>query len=170
MTNDFPDIFSKLQCCHSILNTAWPKPDVPQMSGARSFLGTKLFTALENITVSIKNELDAAPKMQLFSNTWNSFSAVVNQLKVLGRQSTNPEIDRAFNLLYFTSGVLYYEIAKANSMIPKNDTRFSHVEKFEELVLLCKWTTEIKNDSTFVKQLDREINECLTKLNPLTSP
>jgi hypothetical protein len=131
-----------LQSCHSILGTAWPRPGYPDLAGARTFLGTNLFTALENGSAELDRlfaGLESIAARRDLPLLWRRCSEVIKRLRALGRSSDNPRIDRAFNLLYLSTGVLYQEVAQTLPEVPKQDARFSTVEDVEELLHLCRW-------------------------------
>ncbi len=88
-----------LQCCHSVLGTAWPRPGCPQLAGARSFIGTKLFVALEKIVSQIREQVAALDESELkaeLSHLWKTVGDGVIFLKQFGRQREDAPIDRVF--------------------------------------------------------------------------
>jgi hypothetical protein len=131
-----------LQSCHSILGTAWPKPGCPQLTGARTFIGTNLFAALENGAMELDQlfaGLESATIKGGGALLWKRCHDVIKRLKVLGRTSENPHIDAAFNLLYLATGVLYRQIAHSLTPMPDQDARFATVEEIEDLAQQCQW-------------------------------
>jgi len=45
-TEEQEPLLESLRQFHRILNTAWPRPGVPEMAGASVFFGTNLFKTL----------------------------------------------------------------------------------------------------------------------------
>ena len=168
MQSDFADIYSQLQCCHSILNTAWPKPGVPQMTGASGFIGTNVFRALRRITLLIKEEIaDAGSSLKVpdLARVWGAFEAVVERLEERGRQAPRNQVDRAFNLLYLASCVLYRELARAGEVVPKHDPRFSHVEELGELLSLCAWKSNPAPGKPLINEIEDALRACLSAIS-----
>jgi hypothetical protein len=140
-----------LQCCHSIISTAWPRPDYPSLAGAGKFIHTKLFTALENADKTLISLFQEAEKEGFnveYGKLWEYCHQILSVLKRLETNCLHPSIDPAFNLLYLTSGVLYEEIVATLPSRPEPDKRFASVEDLESLVSACKWKIGIGPDIT----------------------
>ena len=157
-----------LQGCHSILGIGWPKPGVPQMAGARIFIGTNPFLALEDGIRQANEEFEflcKLPKMQTTCEAWCLVKALVAQLRALGRESQSPMIESALNLLYLATGVLYHEISSDLGATPKLVERFSRVEVLEELLRTCAWKqSNSQNPEDILQDVVAEMKKCLVAL------
>src|SRR6266516_3860241 len=148
-----------LQCCHSILGTAWPRPGCPQLAGARSFIGTKLFVALEKIVGQIGAQVAALDESNLKRELLPLSKMVtdaVDYLKQFGKQREDEPVDRVFNLLYLVTGVAYHRVAAETPDKPQQDARYSTVEDLADLLRLCAWTP--KQQTTDPGRLLRELS------------
>lgn len=156
-----------LQCCHSILNTAWPKPGVTQMQGAQIYIGTKLFEALENALSQVERDVFAC---RIFSpndipyNVCELFEVMIKRLNKIGRKTNNSQIDNAVNLLYLATGVLYHHICKLFNVIPEQDDRFSPVEELQPLLISCGWDTKTCDTQIILEMLSKKMSKCLSGL------
>lgn len=156
-------IAAMVQSCHSILNTAWPRPGRSDLKGASVFIGTRLFTALRNGMEQVGDRL-REPAYPLHEGSlgglWQNCTALVGRLSKIERESKTPEVDEAFNLLYFATGVFYNRLV-ATSRIPiPTDSRFSECESLTVLVEICEWrlgTENILADTS--KELARMLGE-----------
>ena len=168
MPADPSELLVQLQCCHSILNTAWPKPGVPQMAGARSFIGTKLFQALERIVNQITETVQSLTESQVkdqLSQAWTAVAKLVVFLKVSGRDLDTETIDRAFNLLYLTSGVAYHRLAAGLSQTPPQNERFSTVENLADLLGVSAWppSEPSPNPADLLEAVAEEISKVISR-------
>ena len=158
-----------LQCCHSILGTAWPRPSCKELAGAGAFIGTKLFTALENGARQLSDAVEDASREGLETElvqVWRHCDQVIQLLKLLKSQSRHPAIDPAFNLLYMATGVLYHQIARGQSSPPVQDKRFATVEDLEKLITICEWRDGVTSDLT--AKIDGALVELLRQLSAVT--
>lgn len=168
------ELLPLMQSCHSVLGTAWPRPNFPQLAGAKTFIGTNLFSSLENGAERL-NEQFSQLKVNGFDRDllllWNCCNETIAQLKQMGRASTNPNIDSAFNLLYFAIGVLYQEMAHKLPALPIQDSRFSTVPSIDKLAELCQWrggTNEIATQ--IAKSLSAVLNNNSSRDNAYDLP
>jgi hypothetical protein len=138
--NDYCELLANIWQFHSILNTAWPKPGIPQMTGASVFLHTNLFKALENGLIRIQQLLKPVETSNGFLNYWEAFYSLFMRLKEQDRAEKSERIDRAINMLYLASGVLYHQVAMISSKLPDCDKRLIGVEDFSKLLQLCRWS------------------------------
>ena len=155
-------ILGLLQGCHSILGLAWPKPGIPQMAGASIFIGTNPFVALEDGVRQTGEEFASLYKlqnMQTACEAWRLLTEIVRRFKILGRHSQSPAIDPAFNLIYLTTGVLYYHISTTFSIVPAHVQPFATVEPLEKLLSICSWKQSEDDDRT-----QKIMGELITKL------
>jgi hypothetical protein len=144
-------ILGHLQGCHSVLALGWPRPGIPQMAGARIFIGTNPFFALEDGIQQASAEFEILcknPNMQTACQAWLLVTQIVVQFRTLGRQSQSAAIDPAFNLIYLTTGVLYHHISSIFSVTPKSVQPFATVESLEKLLGDCSWGHSKKHIST----------------------
>lgn len=133
-------ILGLLQGCHSILSLGWPKPGIPEMSGARVFIGTKPFFALKDGIRQANREFElfsAIQKMKSTCEAWHLVGEIVNRFEALGRQSESKAIDPAFNLIYLTTGVLYHHISTMFSVVPEHVQPYAIVDDIERLLHDC---------------------------------
>ena len=164
------EVLLMLQCCHSILGTAWPRPGCKELSGAGGFIGTKLFTALENGAAQLSTAVEAARKEGLETEVmevWNHCEQVIQVLKSLKGKSRHAAIDQAFNLLYLATGVLYQQIANKQASPPKQDKRFATVEDLKILIRKCEWQPGATPD--LVARIDSAIVHSIRDLSALAS-
>ncbi len=127
---------------HSLMSTAWPKPDEPALAGASVFIGTTLWKALENAfplfqeTVEAANNYDSTREIICFLTAFKRlFFAVGNQ----DRNNKSEQVDFALNLLYLASGVFYYRLQELSSTQPDIGKDFIRIKPFSELLNLCRW-------------------------------
>ncbi len=135
----------QLQCCHSVLNTAWPRPGVAALRGAKAFIGTKLFIALETSMRDIAAAIQAFPDTEIKSTLlplWAAAEQLVGRLKRFGSERADEEVDKAFNLLYLASGVAYHLMRGRIEQPPSQDARYSSVESLDRLLTLCAWNSK----------------------------
>jgi len=139
---------------HQILNTAWPKPSVPQMAGSSVFIGTNLFKTLENGLSQIKDALISCEgtKKEMLP-FWNSFSDLFFKIGMQNRFEKSVRIDEALNLLYLASGILYHRIREITSASPQLHAHLSDVEDVGKLLQACGWTS----DKTTIKEIENEL-------------
>jgi hypothetical protein len=162
------DVLVMLQCYHSILNTAWPRPDYPSLAGAGRFIHTKLFTALENADMKLISLFQEAEKEGLsveYGELWEYCHQILFALKRLETNCLHPSIDPAFNLLYLTSGVLYEGIAVTMPSRPEPDKRFASVEDLPSLASACK--LKIGTGSARAKNLSDNLATTVSELTAL---
>ena len=155
---DYSELLAQVRHFHSILNTAWPRPGVPQMAKASVFIGTKLFTALENGLIQIQHALEAlhsSSNRNELVGFWKTLAGLFLQLKGQNSGERSERIDQALNLLYLASGVFYHRLAELSSVVPKADERMIGVEEMAKLLELCGWSKPSQTvNSTFVALLD----------------
>jgi hypothetical protein len=162
MPPDYTELLVRLQCCHSILNTAWPRPGVPQMAGARRFIATKLFRSLQvsidQTAESIESLGEPQVKEDLFY-TWNSVGETVRYLSVANQRADEATVDRLFNLLYLVTGIAYHRVAGELPQKSQQDERFSSVEDVGDLLRLCAWRSSQPSEqpADLLRELTREL-------------
>lgn len=153
-------LFELLQCCHSILNTAWPKPGVEAMAGARIFIGTKLFEALKNSAKQISTEItqiDDPEDRSLLTGFWNVCNESIQHLEVNREILRDDAVDRIFNLLYLASGVAYHYVIKRTRETPDQNERFSTMEELQVLLVSCAWKSSSGNQD--VQRIMMDVQE-----------
>jgi hypothetical protein len=153
-----------LQGCHSILGLCWPKPGVPQMSGARIFIGTKPFFALEDGIRQTNSEFESLSQfnnMQTARAAWHLVTRIVAQFRILGRNSEAKAIDPAFNLIYLATGLLYHHVSNIFSVVPIPVQPYATVETLEKLLRDCSW--QQGNDKTETEEMLKSLADNLHK-------
>ena len=156
----------QLQCCHSVLNTTWPRPGVAAMRGAKMFIGTKLFIALEtsvrDIAAAIQDFPDTEVKSALLP-FWTPAEQLVRRLKQFGAERPDNDVDQAFNLLYLATGVAYHLVRSRIDQPPSQDDRYSSVEGLDRLLSLCAWSavSSIANPEEQTQCIGRALTDCL---------
>jgi len=159
-------ILVQLQCCHSVLNTAWPRPRVAAMRGAKMFIGTKLFLALETslreIAAAIQEFPDADVKSALLP-FWTAVEQLGRRLKMFGTDRADDDVDQAFNLLYLATGVAYHLVRERFDQPPSQDDRYSSVEGLDRLLSLCAWSavSSTANPEELTPSVGRKLTDCL---------
>ena len=139
---DFSRLRLMIQSAHSTLGTAWPRPGSTALACAAKFINTNLFTTLENASFELDKIFDELEKSKLRPDLvvlWRRVREVITRLKALGRGTRNSSVDRAFNLLYLATGILYQEITNEFAPGEGQDERFSTVRNIPELLSVCAW-------------------------------
>jgi hypothetical protein len=154
--NEQRQLLSLIWKFHCVLNTAWPKPDVPVMAGSSVFIGTNLFKALENGLVQIEQSFHSSQSQgrEELLPFWNAFNHLFSILKKQNRSEKSARIDEALNLLYLASGVFYHRIKEISSATLETDPRLTGVEDIPTLLKICKWT-----GATKASEMENEIIE-----------
>lgn len=157
-----------LQGCHSILAVGWPRPGIPEMAGAWVFTNTNAFKAFEDGVAQANEEFEKLCRLFPASPAcpiWQTLNKMVAQLKLIGRDSQNREIDPTYNLLYFATGVLHHEISSKLNVSPTPVERFPAVEPLDELLSKCSWSHSTHLDmESLMKDLAIEMERCLNTL------
>jgi hypothetical protein len=167
MSQGYEKLLAFLLQFHSVLNTAWPKPDAPEMANASIFIGTNLFKALEDGVCQIQDALHSFPDPKLRNEAtpfWNAFSGLFFELGAQGRGKQNEGTDYAFNLLYLASGVLYHRVAEFSPKLPTLDARLMGVEKLGDLLRLCNWQKNEQTTKSVFDSLVAEMTTCASDL------
>ena len=127
---------------HSILKTVWPKPSVPEMSGASVFIGTNAFKAVGDGVRRIQDalhELEDSHFKQELLDFWAAFNGLLARIHQ-SAELHNERVDEGVNLLYLASGIFYHRISEIFSLTATHDERLVGVEQIDELSRLCNWT------------------------------
>ena len=150
---------------HSILKIAWPKPGVPQMSGASIFIGTNLFKTLEDGVLKIGETMSALDDSQgcELRPIWAAFTKLFSAIQCVDRGSKSKNVDFALNLLYLGSGVIYHHVAALDQ---RAVTGSSGVEPLDELVRQCEWPAEGQSRRTLAHSVTAALMACAADLSP----
>jgi hypothetical protein len=160
------ELLVMVQCCHSVLSTAWPRPGFSSLAESGRFIGTKLFSALENADNELRRLFQEACKEGIdkqYGEILEHCHQIIVFLKQLESNRLHPSIDPAFNLLYLATGVIYQEIAASLPTVPEQDNRFATVEELKSLVSICKWETGV--DANLISKLNVRLEEVARELS-----
>jgi hypothetical protein len=113
------------------------------LAGARHFITTNVFKALESVVGEIQEQIAALEERQLRSELlplWKKVTDTVGFLKQFGKQRGDDVVDPLFNLLYLVTGMAYHRVVAELSEKPQHDERYSTVEEVADLLRLCAWS------------------------------
>ncbi len=162
------ELLLKLQSCHSVLSTVWPRPGYPSLAGSGRLIHTKVFTALQNADqelVRAFQEIQGESLDKQFEEIWHQCHQIISLLKQLEANCLHQDIDSAFNMLYLTTGVLYQKIAETQLTRPVQDKRFSTVEDLPNLLKICGWDCSVNPE--LLGKVGDELESILLKLKHL---
>lgn len=146
------ELAGALRACHSILNTAWPRPGVAAMARARSFIKTKLYGNLEAAAYEVAKSVGSAADHDL-----EAFAVAlqrrVEALKQGHEQLSDEAIDSIFNLLYLATGVAFHRVSDLGLRSPSWAENLMEVEPVDALLRLCKWGKESEPSEQLLVEL-----------------
>jgi hypothetical protein len=161
---DIRQLLNSIWKLHSVLSVIWPKPGVPVMAGASTFIGTNFFKSLETGIRQIDEQLNSyglnGETRKELCDFWHVVHLLYLRLRVQNKLEKSVRIDNAINLLYLASGVLYHRIKETSSITIELAPGLSDVEDFEKLLRVCNWA----RTKTTIQEIE---NSVVTEMNTL---